>query len=133
MEGRSPSSRSGHLGLKRPHPQPDVVATRGCPEVASGVLRLAGCLQRRRQPQMSGRPNHYRRAMEILRTPDDRFADLPDFPWQPKYVDINGMRMAYVDEGEGEQTVLCLHGEPTWSYLYRKMIPVFLEAGMRVV
>ena len=71
--------------------------------------------------------------MEILRTPEDRFADLPDFPWQPKYVDINGMRMAYLDEGEGGQTVLCLHGEPTWSYLYRKMIPVFLEAGMRVV
>jgi len=70
--------------------------------------------------------------MEILRTPEDRFDDLPGFPWQPQYVDVNGMRMAYVDEGEG-QTVLCLHGEPTWGYLYRKMIPVFLEAGMRVV
>ncbi|HRY09065.1 MAG: alpha/beta fold hydrolase [Actinobacteria bacterium] len=70
--------------------------------------------------------------MEILRTPDDRFADLPDFGWEPKYVEIDGMRMAYLDEGSGE-TVLCLHGEPTWSFLYRKMIPVFLEAGMRVV
>ena len=70
--------------------------------------------------------------MEILRTPEDRFDDLPDFPWQPQYVDVNGMRMAYIDEGEG-QTVLCLHGEPTWGYLYRKMIPVFLAAGMRVV
>ena len=70
--------------------------------------------------------------MEILRTPEDRFDDLPDFPWQPQYVDVNGMRMAYIDEGEG-QTVLCLHGEPSWGYLYRKMIPVFLAAGMRVV
>ncbi len=70
--------------------------------------------------------------MDILRTPDDRFADLPGYPWQPKYVDLDGLRMAYLDEGEGE-VVLCLHGEPTWNYLYRKMIPVFLDAGMRVV
>ncbi|MFN8129469.1 MAG: haloalkane dehalogenase [Candidatus Nanopelagicales bacterium] len=70
--------------------------------------------------------------MDILRTPDDRFDDLPGFPWQPKYLDQDSLRMAYLDEGEGE-VVLCLHGEPTWSYLYRKMIPVFLEAGMRVV
>ncbi|MCU0296040.1 MAG: haloalkane dehalogenase [Candidatus Nanopelagicales bacterium] len=70
--------------------------------------------------------------MEILRTPEERFADLPGFPWQAKYLDIEGARMAYIDEGQGE-VVLCLHGEPTWSYLYRKMIPVFLDAGMRVV
>ncbi len=70
--------------------------------------------------------------MEILRTPEDRFDNLPGFGWEPKYVEIEGLRMAYLDEGEGE-VVLCLHGEPTWSYLYRKMIPVFLEAGMRVV
>ena len=70
--------------------------------------------------------------MEILRTPEDRFANLPSFGWEPKYVEIDGLRMAYIDEGEGE-VVLCLHGEPTFSYLYRKMIPVFLEAGMRVV
>lgn len=72
--------------------------------------------------------------MQILRTPDERFADLPGFGWQPSYVDVNGLRMAYVDEGPRDgQVVLCLHGEPTWSYLYRKMIPVFLDAGMRVV
>ena len=64
--------------------------------------------------------------MEILRTPDDRFEDLPEFPFQPNYLDINGIRVHYIDEGDGE-TILCLHGEPTWSYLYRKMIPVLSE------
>ncbi|MVU77175.1 alpha/beta fold hydrolase [Nocardia sp. ET3-3] len=71
----------------------------------------------------------------ILRTPDERFADLPDFPYQPHYVDIGGLRMAYIDEGpaDAEHTFLCLHGEPTWSFLYRKMIPVFTASGARVV
>lgn len=71
--------------------------------------------------------------MKALRTPDERFADLPGFPWQPRYADTSdGMRMAYVDEGTGP-TVLLLHGEPSWSYLYRTMIPVLLDAGCRVV
>ncbi len=61
--------------------------------------------------------------MSMLRTPDERFANLPDFPFEPHYVEINGLRVHYVDEGRGE-TILCLHGEPTWSYLYRKMIPI---------
>ena len=61
--------------------------------------------------------------MPLLRTPDERFANLPDFPFQPRYVDISGCRVHYIDEGQGE-TILCLHGEPTWSYLYRKMIPI---------
>lgn len=60
--------------------------------------------------------------MPLLRTPDARFANLPDFPFEPHYVEINGARVHYVDEGAGE-TILCLHGEPTWAYLYRKMIP----------
>lgn len=60
--------------------------------------------------------------MQILRTPEERFQNLPDFPFQPNYVDIHGVRAHYIDEGDGE-TILCLHGEPTWSYLYRKMIP----------
>lgn len=78
-------------------------------------------------------------AIEALRTPDERFALLPSFPFAPKYVDdlpgYDGLRMAYVDEGpeDAETTFLCLHGEPTWSYLYRKMIPVFAAAGHRVV
>ena len=72
--------------------------------------------------------------MDILRTPDDGFADLPDFGFEPHYVELDGLRMAYLDEGPRDgEVVLCLHGEPTWSYLYRHMIPVFAEAGMRVV
>ena len=73
-----------------------------------------------------------------LRTDDDRFYDLPDWPYQPKYVDdlpgYDGLRMHYVDEGPKDSGVfLCLHGEPTWSFLYRRMIPVFLESESRVV
>ena len=61
--------------------------------------------------------------MAVIRTPDERFQNLPDFPYRPHYVEVNGMRIHYVDEGAGE-VVLCLHGEPSWSYLYRKMIPM---------
>lgn len=77
--------------------------------------------------------------MKVLRTPDERFADLPDWGYAPRYLDdlhgYEGLRMHYVDEGprEAQATFVCLHGEPTWSYLYRKMIPVFLEAGHRVM
>jgi haloalkane dehalogenase len=70
----------------------------------------------------------------ILRTPDTRFAALPDFPFEPRYVDVNGLRMHYVDEGPRDAApVLLLHGEPTWSYLYRHMIPPLAGAGLRVV
>ena len=77
--------------------------------------------------------------VKILRTPDERFRVLPAFPWAPRYLEglpgYEGLRLHYVDEGprEAAHTFLCLHGEPTWSYLYRKMIPVFLESGARVV
>ncbi len=71
--------------------------------------------------------------METLRTPDDRFADLPGFPYAPHYAETSdGLRMAYVDEGTGP-VVLLLHGEPSWGYLYRKMVPVLVEAGFRCV
>ncbi len=69
--------------------------------------------------------------MSILRTPDDRFVNLLGFPYEPHYVEVNGLRVHYVDEGKGE-IILCLHGEPTWSYLYRKMVPV-LSANHRVL
>ncbi len=69
--------------------------------------------------------------MPVIRTPDERFASLPGFPYQPHYVEVNGLRMHYVDEGQGE-TILCLHGEPSWSYLYRKMIAI-LSRSYRVV
>ena len=69
--------------------------------------------------------------MPLLRTPDHRFANLNGFPYSPNYVEIHGARVHYLDEGHGE-TILCLHGEPTWSYLYRKMIPILSERN-RVV
>lgn len=68
-----------------------------------------------------------------MRTPDERFAALPDFPWAPRYLEWNGLRVHYLDVGSGARTLLCLHGEPTWSYLYRRMIPPFVAAGWRVV
>ena len=72
--------------------------------------------------------------VEFLRTPDDRFAALADFPYEPRYVDVDGLRMAYVDEGPADGPVLLLlHGEPTWSYLYRRMIPPLVDAGFRCV
>jgi pimeloyl-ACP methyl ester carboxylesterase len=77
--------------------------------------------------------------MNALRTPEDRFESLVDFPYRPQYVTdlagYEGLRAAYVDEGsvEANQVFLCLHGQPTWSYLYRKMIPVFVASGGRVV
>lgn len=73
--------------------------------------------------------------MDALRTPDARFANLPDYPFEPHYVEVDGaIRMHYVDEGPRDgRVVLLLHGEPTWSYLYRKMIPVLARAGLRAV
>lgn len=72
--------------------------------------------------------------MKILRTPDSRFDNLTDYPFAANYADIDGMRMHYVDEGPKDgQVVLMLHGEPSWSYLYRKMIPPVAEAGYRVI
>jgi haloalkane dehalogenase len=73
--------------------------------------------------------------MDVLRTPDDRFTDLPGYPWSPRYASTSdGLRMAVLDEGPRDaQPVLLLHGEPTWSYLYRKMVPLLLDAGLRVV
>lgn len=74
--------------------------------------------------------------MEILRTPDDCFERLPDFPWVPQYLDVGdeGLRMAWVEAGPRDgHPVLLLHGEPSWSFLYRKMIGPLAEAGFRVL
>ncbi len=78
--------------------------------------------------------------MEFLRTPDDRFEGLPSFGFEPHYADVPAgdgsgtARMAYLDEGPADgEVVLCLHGEPSWSFLYRHMIPVLTAAGLRVV
>ena len=72
--------------------------------------------------------------VEFVRTPDSCFDDLPDFPYEPQYVEIDGLRQAYVDEGPADgEVVLLLHGQPSWSYLYRDMIPVLADAGYRVI
>lgn len=76
--------------------------------------------------------------VEALRTDDSRFESLPDWPYQPRYIEdlpgYEGLRMHYVDEGPADSGVfLCLHGEPTWSYLSRRMAPAFLDSGARVV
>ena len=73
--------------------------------------------------------------MKSLRTPDARFAGLPGFSHLPRYAEHAGLRVHYVDEGPSDApvTALCLHGNPSWGYLYRHMIPVFTAAGLRVV
>jgi len=73
--------------------------------------------------------------IEALRTPDERFENLPGYAFRAHYLTHdNGLRMHYLDEGKhGGKTFLCLHGQPTWSYLYRRMIPLFTAAGHRVV
>ena len=72
--------------------------------------------------------------MKVLRTPDERFADLPDFGYAPRYAEADGLRLAYVEAGPADgEPVLLLHGEPSWSFLYRKVMPVLAEAGLRAI
>jgi haloalkane dehalogenase len=77
--------------------------------------------------------------MEFIRTPDERFNNLDGYPFEPHYVEIDdgeggSLRMHYLDEGPAAgELILCLHGQPTWSYLYRKMIPILTSAGYRVI
>jgi len=77
--------------------------------------------------------------MDALRTPDDRFADLPGYPFEPRYAEIpdgdgGTLRVHHLDEGDpAAPVVLLLHGEPSWSYLYRHMIPMLVDAGLRAV
>jgi len=77
--------------------------------------------------------------MKAIRTPDDRFSALPGYSFEPNYVEnlpgYRGLRGHYLDEGpkDAKEVFLCLHGEPTWSYLYRKMIPIFTRRGIRVI
>ena len=106
-----------------------------CSELLHGFFQT-----RRAEVKATNQMNHPLRE-DALRTPDAQFADLPNYPWAPQYVSdlpsLHGLRMHYLDEGSqaraGQLTYLCLHGNPAWSYLYRKMIPVFLSAGHRVV
>jgi tRNA(adenine34) deaminase len=111
-------------------------------QVRGGVLAHEGSAllseffrARRRDARATAQPLRE----DAVRTPEERFRDLPGYPWAPHYVEdlpaLAGLRMHYLDEGppEAPLTWLCLHGNPAWSYLYRRMIPVFLAAGGRVV
>jgi len=72
--------------------------------------------------------------MRLLRTPDERFVDLPDYPYEPNYLVVDGIRIHYVDEGPKDgEVVLLMHGQPTWSYMYRHVIPIIVDAGYRAV
>ncbi|MES2581218.1 MAG: tRNA adenosine(34) deaminase TadA [Pseudomonadota bacterium] len=113
--------------------------------IEGGVLgdacaaELQSFFQNRRKAQLREKRALHPLRDDALRTPDAQFADLPDYPWAPHYLSdlpaLGGLRMHYLDEGPNDAalTYLCLHGNPAWSYLYRKMIPVFLQAGHRVV
>ena len=69
---------------------------------------------------------------EIVRTPEERFESLPDFPFAPQYREVDGLRLCHIDEGEGSP-VIFFHGEPTWSYLWRKVIGPVRDAGHRCI
>jgi haloalkane dehalogenase len=72
--------------------------------------------------------------MKVLTTPEERFADLPDFGYAPSFAEVGGLRLAYVETGPANgEPVLLLHGEPSWSFLYRKVMPVLAEAGLRAI
>ena len=77
--------------------------------------------------------------IKALRTPDERVENLPGYDFKPNYIETlkgyEGLRLHYLDEGDknSDEVFLCLHGEPSWSYLYRKMIPIFTKAGARVI
>ena len=70
--------------------------------------------------------------MDAFRTPDERFAGLPGYDFEPHYAEVGGLRLHYVDEGSGDP-VVCFHGEPSWAYLYRKMVPPLVAGSLRVV
>jgi tRNA(adenine34) deaminase len=107
---------------------------------ASGQLLQDFFAHKRKELRMQKSTSHPLRE-DALRTPDAAFAALPGYPWQPHYVSdlpsLAGLRMHYLDEGQSaapnQTTYLCLHGNPAWSYLYRKMIPIFTASGARVV
>ncbi len=113
--------------------------------IQGGVLgdacaaQLQSFFQSRREAQLREKRTQHPLRDDALRTPDAQFANLPNYPWAPRYLSdlpaLGGLRMHYLDEGPTAPalTYLCLHGNPSWSYLYRKMIPIFLKAGHRVV
>jgi haloalkane dehalogenase len=72
--------------------------------------------------------------MDVFRTPDERFQGLPGYDFEPNYAEVDGLRLHYIDDGPRDgRPIVCFHGEPTWAYLYRKMVPPLVDAGHRVV
>src|SRR6185437_14611499 len=120
-------------------PLPSLSATP--PHIGEGCARLPDCCMLhpdRVAPRSwaSQREDISRggKTVEILRTPDERFANLPDYPFAPHYIEVDGVRIHYLDEGPADAApVLLMHGEPSWSFLYRKMIPILTAAGHRVI
>lgn len=72
--------------------------------------------------------------MDLLRTPDERFENILEFPYEPHYLEIDGIRIHYIDEGPKDaEVILLMHGEPSWSFLYRHMIPILVKADFRII
>src|SRR5690348_16752763 len=109
------------------------------PHIGEGCVRLPGCCMLHPNCSASRSWVSHRdgisrgeKTVEILRTPDERFANLPDYPFAPHYIEVDGVRIHYLDEGPADAApVLLMHGEPSWSFLYRKMIPPLAAAGHR--
>ena len=131
-------------------------ALQGGVMAADSAALLHDFFRQRRSDQRDEAKMHHPLREDALRTPNSAFKDLPNYPWPPQYISdlpaLGGLRMHYLDEGMAgialtlgqaqggpasprtdQLTYLCLHGNPAWSYLYRKMIPVFLQAGHRVI
>ncbi|PNY79874.1 haloalkane dehalogenase [Deinococcus koreensis] len=106
-----------------------------------GSLLLTGCMPRAAAPTPASAAclappevQTTNQGVKFVRTPDACFANLPDWPYAPKYLEIDGLRQAYIDEGPRDAApILLLHGQPSWSYLYRYMIPVLVKGGHRVI
>ena len=135
--GRGRPSRAmifGHWDRFEPRP-PEHEITSDLLDLSLWVSEIVSGLD----PKIVDKLTHLPRAKELLqfpeeevkRTPEERFQDLPDFPYEPKYIEIENLRMAYVEHGAGDP-ILMLHGEPTWGYLYRRMIPPLAEKGRTI-
>ncbi|TES96247.1 MAG: haloalkane dehalogenase, partial [Promethearchaeota archaeon] len=72
--------------------------------------------------------------MKLLSTPEERFENLPDFTFNPHFIKVDGIKIHYLDEGNKQaEVILLMHGEPSWSFLYRHMIPILVKAGFRIL
>ena len=121
--GRQPPDDRLSWAEGRPAPPADQGLRRGRRPVGHGQGRLQGAAA---GGAIASAP------VDVFRTPDERFENLPGYPFEPHYAEASGLRMHYLDEGSGDP-IVCFHGEPSWSYLYRKMLPPLVEGGHRVI